>query len=205
MPKRIIIVRHGETEYNVERRLQGWLDVPLNNDGIIQARKVAERLMHEAVSAIYTSDQKRALVTAKHISQKHKLFPHRRKALREDRLGILEGWQWDKHPDAYKQAQWEQRILARQTGDLDWKVDGGESFGEHTIRVKKFLHRIEKLHPNDTIMIVSHGGTINRILEIYGLKKITEEYIGFKNTSVTILIKNANDYELELHNDISHL
>lgn len=205
MPKRIIIVRHGETEYNVERRLQGWLDVPLNNDGITQARKVAERLMHEAVSAIYTSDQKRAYHTAKHISQKHKLIPHRRKALREDRLGILEGWKWDKEPDAYKQGQWEQRMLARNTGDLDWKVDGGESFGEHTNRVKKFLRQIEKLHPDDSIVIVSHGGTINRILEIYGLKKITDEYIGFENTSVTILTKTIDEYRLEIHNDISHL
>lgn len=205
MPKRIIIVRHGETDYNVQRRLQGWLDVPLNKDGITQARKVAERLMREAVSVIYSSDHKRALGTAKHISQKHKLLPRRRKALREDRLGILEGWQWEKQPDAYKQAQWERRILARNTGDLDWKVDGGESFGEHTTRVKKFLNQIEKLHPSDTIMLVSHGGTINRILEIYGLKNITDEYIGFKNTSVTILIKTTNGYELEIHNDISHL
>jgi len=204
MPKKIIIVRHGETEYNVEKRLQGWLDVPLNKNGLLQARKVAERLMHEVVTAIYSSDQKRALATAKHISKKLGVKPHKRKALREDRMGVLEGWQWEDQ-DELKQRIWEQRSLAHKSGDHDWRIEGGESYKEFVTRVKKFLRKIEKIHPEDTIMLVSHGGTINRILEIYGLKKITDEYIGYKNTSVTILRKSPKGYELELHNDISHL
>lgn len=205
MPKRIIIIRHGETQYNVERRIQGWIDIPLNENGHTQAQKLAERLSQELVSQIYTSDQKRAHETAKYISQRLMIKPRKRKALRESRLGIFEGWDWEKKPDVHKQKLWEQRTIARTTGDLNWKVEGGESIKEHLARINKFINQIEKLHPIDTILIVSHGGTINCMLEIYGLKNMTDEYISFKNTSVTILTKKPLGYQLELQNDISHL
>ncbi|MFH2086007.1 MAG: histidine phosphatase family protein [bacterium] len=205
MPQKIIIVRHGETHYNVERRLQGWADIPLNENGHEQAQKVAERLSQEAIEIIYSSDHKRAYETASHIGAKNSLKPLKRKALRENRMGILEGWQWESEPDPIKQNLWSERDLAHNRGDTLWKPEGGESLKEHTARVKKFLKQIEIKHKTGVIMIVSHGGTINRIMEIYGCKKITDDYVRYKNTSVTILIKNKIGYQLYLHNDISHL
>lgn len=205
MPQKIIIVRHGETQYNVERRLQGSLNIPLNQNGVAQSLQVADRLSSESVTAIYTSDNKRAYVTALHIAKRFALKPNRRRALREDNMGVLEGWAWETEADQYKQQLWHERIKAREAGDKFWKRHGGESLYKFTLRVKLFLQTIERKHPQGTIIIVSHAGTINRILEIYGLKKPSEQHIRFKNTSVTVLIKNGNKYDLVVNNDISHL
>lgn len=205
MPNKIIIVRHGETQYNVERRLQGWIDIPLNENGHIQAKKVAERLSRESINAIYSSDHLRAFVTASHISLPHHLKPKKSRSLREDNMGIFEGWQWEQEKDKHKQKLWEERIKARERGDLNWKPEGGESIVEHTKRVKKFLNQLETKHKNETILIVSHGGTINRIIEIYGFKPITAEYLRFLNTSVTVISKIKNGYRLEMLNDIAHI
>lgn len=205
MPQKIIIVRHGETQYNVERRLQGWTDIPLNDNGHVQAEKVAERLKTEIVTAIYSSDHLRAHATAAHIGEHHSLAPIKHQALRENCMGIFEGWCWEKEPDPVKEKLWAERDVAHANGDLLWKPEGGESLEEHTNRVKKFLDRMEAKHKDGIVVIVSHGGTINRILEIYGFKESTDQYISFKNTSITILTRNATGYQLDLLNDTSHL
>lgn len=205
MPKKIIIVRHGETQWNVERRLQGWSDIPLNDNGHTQAKKAAKRLSGESVSVIYSSDHLRAHATAIHIAGPHKLKPIKHESLREDSMGILEGWAWDTEPDAVKEKIWEQRTLARKTGDLHWKVEGGESLLEHTTRVENFVKQIESMHKDDVVVIVSHGGTLNRFMEVYGFKQNTDEYIRFHNTSVTIMTRIDSGYKLEVLNDISHL
>jgi len=205
MPQKIIIVRHGETQWNVEHRLQGWTDIPLNDNGLSQAAKVAERLQSETISFIYSSDHQRAHSTAHAIGIKHSLIPIKCKELREDGMGVLEGWTWEDEIDQQKQSIWLARDAAHAKGDMDWKVDGGESLREHTARVKELVCQIESRHLDGTIAIVTHGGTINRLMEIYGFKKITDEYISYKNTSVTILTKSTKGYELTVDNDISHL
>ena len=205
MPQKIVIVRHGETQYNVERRLQGWTNIPLNGSGHEQAEKVAARLETETVTAIYSSDHDRAHQTAVHIAARHGLKPHKTMALREDRMGIFEGWQWEKEPNEELERLWAERDHAHEIGDIHWKVGGGESLAEHTRRVKKFITRLEHTHQTGTVVVVSHGGTINRIMEIYGFKKITDPYISFKNTSVTILVKAGIGYNLLALNDLSHL
>ncbi len=205
MPKRLIIVRHGETEYNVMRRLQGWTDIPLNDNGLAQADKVAHRLRDEKVSAIYSSDLQRAHVTAAKIGKLLGLTPHKRRNLREDTLGLLEGWAWEKEPDVVKQRLWDERERAKKSGDIHWREHQGDSTHSHTQRVKKFFKEIENKHIDDTVIVVTHGGTMNRIMEIYGFKQTTDDFIGYKNTSVTILTRTESGYAIEVDNDISHL
>jgi probable phosphoglycerate mutase len=205
MPKKIIIVRHGETDYNVERRLQGWIDVPLNKNGKQQAKKVAIRLIGESVVAIYSSDQKRAHTTAKNIAKQLGVKLHKTMKLRENNMGVLEGWQWEKEPNKELEVIWNKHQLAYTNNELDWRPDEGESIREVNARIQRLMDKIERTHGEDQVIVVTHGGTINRILEVYGLKKPGDEYIGFKNTSVTILIKTSTGYELELLNDITHL
>ncbi|MBP9669953.1 histidine phosphatase family protein [Candidatus Woesebacteria bacterium] len=205
MPKKIIIVRHGETEWNVERRLQGWSDIPLNQQGRQQAKKVADRLKSESITTIYSSDHKRAKTTARAIAKAKGLKLHQTWKLREDRMGIFEGWQWEKEPDPHKESLWQQRTKARKNGDIHWKPEGGESLLDHAQRVKEFLDVITRKHERETVLIVSHGGTINRIIEHFGFKKHTDEYIRFQNTSVTIINHEGDKYHLQILNDISHL
>ncbi len=205
MPQKIYIVRHGETQYNVDRRLQGWTDIPLNKNGKQQARKIADRLKTVPITVIYTSDHKRAKSTASAIAKVKNLKLHQTQKLREDRMGIFEGWQWEKEPDPIRQALWDARNTARTTGDIHWKPEGGESLFEHSQRVKKILDSILAKHEDEIVVIVSHGGTINRIIEYFGFKKHTDEYIRFQNTSVTIITQKDNKYSLDLLNDITHL
>ncbi len=122
----------------------------------------------------------------------------------EHNMGIFEGWQWETEPDPIKQQLWEELLKARAAGDVHWKAKNSESLAEFTTRVHSFTQMLAQKHAGETIIIVTHGGTINRLMEIYGLKKITE-YISYNNTSLTILTKNGVDYQLGLHNDISHL
>ncbi|MFH1244351.1 MAG: histidine phosphatase family protein [bacterium] len=204
MPQKIIIVRHGETKDNVERRLQGWADTPLNELGILQAQKVAERLAKELIHAVYSSDLVRAHKTAFIIAEELGLQAIKDLSLREHKMGIFEGWQWEKEPDPVREQLWVERTAAI-ARDIHWKTIGTESLAEFTTRVRKFTRTIEHKHKNDNVLLVAHGGTINRIMEIYGFKKPSEEYFGYLNTSVTILTKTKTSYELLLHNDTSHL
>jgi probable phosphoglycerate mutase len=205
MPQKIIIVRHGETQYNVERRLQGWTDIPLNESGHDQAIKVATRLSSESISFIYSSDHERAHQTAIHIAKFHLLTPQKQPELRENYMGIFEGWQWEKEPDPAKEKLWKERDIARANGDINWNLAEDESIKDHTKRVQNLVDRIESKHKDGTIVIVTHGGTINRLMEIFHFKKVTDEYISYKNTSVTILTRNKSSYDLTVNNDISHL
>ncbi|HOP54967.1 MAG TPA: histidine phosphatase family protein, partial [Bacillota bacterium] len=88
------LVRHGTTQYNLENRFQGHLDIPLSNQGIEQAKKLADYLKDKKIDAIYTSDLKRAVQTAEYIaaakSMKYRLLP----SLREVDVGELEGLRW---------------------------------------------------------------------------------------------------------------
>src|SRR5579871_641611 len=88
---RLYIVRHGETEWNRDGRVQGHTDVPLSGEGIEQARRVAERLSREPISAVWSSDLARALDTARAIAAPHDLEVHSTPLLRETMLGEWEG------------------------------------------------------------------------------------------------------------------
>lgn len=205
MPQKIILVRHGETKDNVERRLQGWTDTPLNANGLAQARALAQKLSSEIIHAIYASDLLRARKTATPLAKQLGLKLTINPSLREHNMGIFEGWQWETEPDPIKQQLWADLLRARACGDIHWKATNSESLAEFTTRVKNFLDHLAITHQHQTVVLVTHGGTINRILEIYRLKKITDEYFGYLNTSVTILAKHGQSYQLTLHNDISHL
>lgn len=204
MPQKIILVRHGETDYNKIHRMQGWIDVPLNSAGRLQARKVGLRLLSEKIDVIYSSDHRRAHVTALAIAKHHNLTPKKRKALRERRMGIFEGWQWEDATDP-RQQLWQERELAHKNGNYDWKAEGEESTVEHLFRVKQYIKKIEYLHVKHNILIVSHGATLNRILEAYNLKNMQDGYISFGNTAITTIVNNNGTYMLETINDISHL
>jgi probable phosphoglycerate mutase len=154
---RICLVRHGETEWNVARRLQGQIDINLNALGVRQAEAAANWLVQEPIAALYSSDLKRARTTAEHIARHLHLPLTLVPEVRERRYGIFEGLTYDEaraqHPEAYA------RFEAR---DPDYAfANGGESLLGFSARVSTRLQEIVACHPGEMVVIVTHGGVLD--------------------------------------------
>ena len=148
----ILLIRHGETLWNQQRRMQGQNDSPLTPNGIEQARKLARRLKDVAFSALYSSDLGRARETARCIADAtgHEVVADR--GLRERSFGIFEGLTNAeiqlRHPEDYV-------LFARR--DADYAMPGGESAAQFRRRVVHTLEAIAGRHPGETITVVTHG------------------------------------------------
>ncbi|MFA5406360.1 MAG: histidine phosphatase family protein [Candidatus Nanoarchaeia archaeon] len=174
---KLFFVRHGESVGNQLKIAQGHLDYDLTNDGVEQARRVAERLKNEQFAHIYSSDLLRAANTAREIIKHHPDKPITFTAtLRERDYGELSGTK--------------QRLK-----DLDKIPISVESDELLINRFKSFLDSIES---NDNILIVSHGTAIKTMISIITNKEFDESY---NNTGLTII----NNGEIELFNDAKHL
>jgi broad specificity phosphatase PhoE len=201
MPKTIFLIRHAETRHNAEKIVQGWLDIPLNSNGIRQAKKLAQRLKNETIHAIYSSDLSRSLDTAKEVAavlgQKVKIS----KKLREWNMGIWEGKSWDwvdkNFHDLYDELG--------KIRDIHWKGHGGESMHEAIERARYFLNHLSKKHKNDRVAIFSHGGTLRRILHLLNIET-PKDFRGLANASLTVLRKNKDGtYSAKMIADTRHL
>jgi broad specificity phosphatase PhoE len=138
----LLLVRHGETDWNAEGRLQGHTDRPLNDHGRSQAKDLAERLAGEGADAIYTSDLVRAKETAEIVGERLGLTVVVDPDLREKDWGTWEGL----------------------TGDERVQVEfEGESTEDHRDRVMGAVRRIVARHPEQRIVVVTHGGSLRRI------------------------------------------
>ncbi|MEX2212377.1 MAG: histidine phosphatase family protein [Gaiellaceae bacterium] len=149
MPTRIILVRHGETDWNFEHRWQGHADTPLNDKGRAQARELADRFDGEQVAAVYSSDLLRARETARILAERLGLEVTTVPALRERSFGLWEGL---RHED----------IVHRFPG-LDDSPDA-ETREAMARRVLVSLRAIAASHPGETVLVVSHGGPIRAAL-----------------------------------------
>ena len=138
----LLLVRHGETDWNAEGRLQGHTDRPLNDYGRTQAKALADRLAGEGADAIYTSDLVRAKATAEIIGERLGLTVVVDPDLREKDWGTWEGL----------------------TGDERVHVEfEGESTEDHRDRVMGAVRRIVARHPAQRVVVVTHGGSLRRI------------------------------------------
>lgn len=198
MPNKIFLIRHGETEYNKSRRLQGWLDIPLNEVGHKQAQAAAQKLVNHRLDALYSSDLARAHETASQIAKVTKLKVNQSFALRETDMGIFAGWAWESEPDPVKEQLWQEFEHARDNLVLDWHGHDGESIGEMVKRISNFLSELSTNHKDQHVGIVTHGGTINHILEHYQLKSSLDGFRMIGNGSVLILSKQVTTYSLEV-------
>lgn len=157
IPKtRICLVRHGETEWNADRRIQGWIDIDLNPIGRAQSAAAGSWLRNAGIVALYSSDLKRAWATAQAIGAALGLSPVAARELRERGYGIFEGLTYDearvRFPDDYA-------AFARR--DADYGFDGGESLKQMFARVTGKLDAIAAAHPRDNVAVVVHGGVLD--------------------------------------------
>ncbi|HCE27442.1 MAG TPA: histidine phosphatase family protein [Comamonadaceae bacterium] len=153
---RIIAIRHGETAWNVDTRIQGHLDIPLNDTGLWQARQLARALAGEPLSAIYASDLQRAHTTARAIAETTgaPLVPE--PALRERSFGELEGRTFAEiEAELPEQARrWRQR-------DPHFAPEGGETLVQLRERIAATTHRLAAQHTGGLVVLVAHGGVLD--------------------------------------------
>lgn len=157
----IWLVRHGETPWNAERKVQGWEDVPLNETGIGQAQALGQHLCRlrdagTAIDAIYSSDLKRAQQTADILAQALGLELRLEPGVRERHYGVLQGLTFhnmqEHEPEAA--AVWRSR-------DPDAILPGGESLGAFHRRVVGAVDTLASRHPGERVVVVSHGGALD--------------------------------------------
>lgn len=199
----LYLVRHGETTYNREGRIQGHDDAPLTALGIRQAGAVADRLSRESIAAIYSSDLGRARMTAESIAACHNLPVNATPLLRESNLGVLQG---------LTRAEIDERYPASEN---EWRRDmmtmrppGAETIQDVIDRGSEFLRSISGKHEEgESLVIVGHGGSL-RGLVIAACALPSEFYRGlhFANAGLSILNVDApNRYSIRLLNDTCHL
>ena len=162
---RILAIRHGETAWNLDTRIQGHLDIPLNDTGRWQARRMALALADEPLHAIYSSDLSRAFETASILSQHHPQQrgrpPVAHHQLRERCFGSLEGQTWADIENRYPEeaSRWRRR-------EPDWAPAGGETLVQLRHRIEQMLNNLAQSHRGEQIAVVVHGGVLDAIYRL---------------------------------------
>jgi probable phosphoglycerate mutase len=166
---RLYLVRHGETVWNAEDKMQGVKDSPLTEKGVEHAKKLGEKLAGISAGAnksidvdrIFTSDLGRAFDTAVCIGKCLNLEPEKDDRLRERNMGIFEGYSWDyvrEHfPDEFKKTV---------SDDNDYRIPEGESKSEYIGKINSFLQFIAGECEGKSVLAVTHRGFINFVFRI---------------------------------------
>ena len=163
-PVRITAVRHGETAWNVDTRIQGQIDIGLNTRGQWQAQQLGAALAEHGLNHIYTSDLARAHHTALAIAAHAGIAPHTvalHTGLRERAFGVFEG-----RTHAEIEAQWPQDALRWRQRVPDWAPQGGESPLQLRQRVAQTVAHIAARHPGEHIALVAHGGVLDMLYRL---------------------------------------
>lgn len=153
---RILAIRHGETAWNVDTRIQGQLDIPLNDTGRWQARRMALALANEPIRAIYASDLLRARETAFALAATTDLPVLSEQGLREREFGVFEGKTF-----AEIASLWPEQSQRWRKRDPDFAPEGGESLLQFRQRVTRTAQALAERHPGELIALVSHGGVMD--------------------------------------------
>ncbi|QIL81915.1 histidine phosphatase family protein [Diaphorobacter sp. HDW4A] len=154
---RIIAIRHGETAWNVDTRIQGHLDIPLNDIGEWQAQQAAGALANENIDAIYSSDLQRAFATAQAIAQTTGAPLIANQQLRERSFGDFQGRTF-----AQIEAESPEDAMRWRKRDPEFVPGGGgESLTMLLARIDQTVNDLAALHPDEQIVLVAHGGVMD--------------------------------------------
>ena len=197
----LILIRHGETDWNKLQKCQGASDIPLNSNGLEQARVLAKSLKDQKISAIFSSDLVRATSTAFEIAKYHSTDIKIERDFREMDQGEFEGLDFGYIRENYAHILKKWREEPEQL-----RIPGGESLLEVQNRAWDAFTNIEKKFENKTVLVVSHNLTIITLLCKFSGKSLSSfrEFI-VGETSKTIVRCFSNKYEIEIVNDLTHL
>jgi probable phosphoglycerate mutase len=198
---RFIVIRHGETEWNVAARIQGQGDSALTATGIEQARALARRLATQRFDVLVASDLGRAHDTARHVAREcgHEVRLDAR--FRERSFGAGEGMTYEEidrvHPDAFSRVR---------DVDPDYVVPGGESRRQFHERVRGGFEALAAEHSGKTVVVVTHGGvlaTFYRHVQAIDLRAV--QRIPITNASYNALAFDGERWSIEVWGDTAHL
>ncbi|KNZ31424.1 MAG: phosphoglycerate mutase [Methylibium sp. NZG] len=153
---RVLAIRHGETAWNVDTRIQGQLDIPLNETGRWQAHRLALALAEEAIDAVYSSDLLRAMETARAVSAGSGRSIVTDVGLRERGFGEFEGLTFKEI-----EQRWPEQSERWRKRDPSFGPLGGEALQDFYIRSIDTVTRLAHAHPGQTIAVVAHGGVMD--------------------------------------------
>jgi probable phosphoglycerate mutase len=199
---RVLAIRHGETAWNVDTRIQGQLDIPLNDTGRWQAERLAAAVADEGVDAIYASDLLRAHQTAQAIGHATGLPVTAEQGLRERGFGSFEG-----HTYKEIEARWPEESMRWRKRELDFSPgEAGESLRVFYERCIGTAARLAAAHPGQAIAIVAHGGVMDclyRAASRVDLQAARSWQLG--NASINRLLYTPQGFTLVGWGDTAHL
>ena len=201
MTTRLCIVRHGETAWNAEHRVQGQFDVPLNATGLAQANAIARALAHEKFDALYSSDLSRAVQTARPAAGVLGLKIIEDRNLRERHYGIFQTLTYADVKVRY--AEDYARFLAR---DPEFSFRSGESLREFSRRSVDAVQRIEKDNRGRSVAVFTHGGVLDEIYRfIHRIPVSAPRDFGIPNCGINRLVGGAGAWRIECWAEVAHL
>ena len=197
----IYIVRHGETMWNAEGRIQGHTDVELTERGKEQARATARRLAEIRFDAAYSSDMSRTRDTALIILGGRETPLHSVPELREYNKGVFEGLT----PEEYRQRQ-PDLYQASLVNDPDFAPPGGETIRQCQARLAGFVSTLRDKHPDEDVLVVGHGGSLRSgIAALLDLPLEANWKFVMYNCALSVIRIYPNNAVMHLYNDTSHL
>ena len=201
MNTRLCIVRHGETAWNAEHRVQGQLDVPLNATGLAQAQAIARALSREKFDAIYSSDLSRALQTAQPLAGLLGLPIVKDRNLRERHYGIFQ-----KLTYAEVKARFPEDYARFEARDLDFSFRTGESLREFSERSIEIVKKIAEENRGKSIAVFTHGGVLDKLYRfVTGLPLEAARNFGIPNCGINRLVLEDGHWSIECWADVAHL
>lgn len=199
---KIYITRHGETEYNLKRLMQGTIDTKLSSRGLEQAACLRDRLAEIPFDRVLSSPLQRARVTAETILENRSESIEFFDELKEMDFGFMQGKDYEflgrEHPELYEQYS---------NAPAEFTIPEGDSFREFQTRVLSILEEVEKMDDSESMLIVCHG--ITKLVLVNELKGIPLERIWDTevagNTALTVFERTSEGVILQFENDQSHL
>jgi len=198
---RLLLVRHGDTEFNNARRFMGHSNIELSPGGVKQIENLREYIAGEKITAVFSSDLDRTMATARILAEFRRLEIIPCPELREMHYGVCEGLTFgeigQKYPDVARQC-------AYFTPDLEFPE--GETFNNFAARVISFLGKVKEFSPPDRILVVSHSGPIKVLIcHLLGISQEHWWQIRTDTASLSIVDTTPRGGVLSRLNDVSYL
>ncbi len=199
-----LLVRHGETQWNAERRVQGHIDIPLHEPGRRQIERAAARLASRPFDAVYASDLSRARETAEAIVAASESGPHDLRidpVLREMAFGAFEGMNWREIQQAAGGA------VIGTAQDLDYRPPDGESYRDLLDRSRLFADLLLREHADDDVLVVGHGAALRALtVQLLGMPYEAYWALGaLASCSISIIRFRRGSAVIAAWNDTGHL